>query len=195
MRTTAAGAAFALMMLLAGSGAAMAQTGISTGFVSGLMHPLSEPGHFASMVAVGLWGAFLGMPYERALPIAFPLFMALGAALGHYGVHLPLVREAVAISAVVVGGALALSIRPPVLAAGAIVALFAIFHGHAHSAAKPDTAAPLAFAAGFLLSTVALHVVGLTVGRMAVGAPGRLAVRALGAAIAALGLWILFAQG
>jgi urease accessory protein len=193
MRTTAAGAALALVFLLAGGGAAMAQSGISTGFVSGLMHPLSEPGHVASMVAIGLWGAILGMPYERALPIAFPVFMALGAALGHYGIHLPLVREAVAVSAIVVGGAVALAIRPPILAAAGIVALFAIFHGHAHSAAKPDTAAPLAFAAGFLLTTAVLHVGGLTVGRLAVGAPGRLAVRALGLAVVGIGLWTLFA--
>ena len=34
------------------------------------------------MVAVGLWGAFLGMPAIWILPVVFPVVMALGGALG-----------------------------------------------------------------------------------------------------------------
>ena len=34
------------------------------------------------MVAVGLWGAFLGAPAIWLLPIVFPLVMAAGGVLG-----------------------------------------------------------------------------------------------------------------
>jgi len=38
------------------------QTGQAGGFVSGLAHPVSGLDHVIAMVAVGLWGAQLGMP-------------------------------------------------------------------------------------------------------------------------------------
>jgi urease accessory protein len=43
------------------------------------------------MVAVGLWGAFLGKRAMLALPVIFPMVMALGGALGVLGVPLPFV--------------------------------------------------------------------------------------------------------
>ena len=36
--------------------------GIVGGFKSGFMHPLLGPDHILAMVAVGIWGAFLGRP-------------------------------------------------------------------------------------------------------------------------------------
>ena len=56
--------------------------GVAGGFTSGILHPLTGPDHLAAMVAVGLWGAFLGAPAIWLLPVVFPLVMALGAALG-----------------------------------------------------------------------------------------------------------------
>ena len=56
--------------------------GVAGGFTSGILHPLTGPDHLAAMVAVGLWGAFLGAPAIWLLPVVFPLVMALGAVLG-----------------------------------------------------------------------------------------------------------------
>ena len=39
----------------------------------------------AAMVAVGLWGAFLGIPALWLLPVVFPLVMAGGGVLGLAG--------------------------------------------------------------------------------------------------------------
>ena len=63
---------------------ALAHTGAgsTSGFVSGFLHPIFGLDHVAAMVAVGLWGAFLGAPSIWILPIVFPLVMALGGALG-----------------------------------------------------------------------------------------------------------------
>jgi hydrogenase/urease accessory protein HupE len=42
---------------------ALAHTGsASGGFAGGLAHPVLGPDHVIAMVAVGLWGAFLGAP-------------------------------------------------------------------------------------------------------------------------------------
>ena len=42
---------------------ALAHTGsITGGFIGGFVHPVFGPDHVAAMVAVGLWGAFLGRP-------------------------------------------------------------------------------------------------------------------------------------
>ena len=55
------------------------------------------------MVAVGLWGAFLGAPAIWLLPVVFPLVMAFGAVLGILGVPVPAVEVGIAGSAVVLG--------------------------------------------------------------------------------------------
>jgi urease accessory protein len=56
------------------AGAATAHTGdvAAGGFVTGLLHPVLGWDHVAAMVAVGLWGAFLGRPAIWVLPVAFP---------------------------------------------------------------------------------------------------------------------------
>ena len=52
--------------------------GIAGGFLSGFEHPIFGLDHLVAMVAVGLWGAFLGMPAIWILPITFPIVMAMG---------------------------------------------------------------------------------------------------------------------
>ena len=93
---------------------ALAHTGSSAGgFVGGFAHPLFGPDHVVAMVAVGLWGAFLGPPAIWLLPILFPLVMAFGGVVGILGVPLPGVETAIAMSAVVLGSMVALAARPP----------------------------------------------------------------------------------
>src|ERR1700680_1540049 len=50
-------------------------SGVAGGALSGFAHPLFGPDHIAAMVAVGLWGAFLGPPAIFLLPVVFPLVM------------------------------------------------------------------------------------------------------------------------
>lgn len=180
-----------LALLWAGSAAAHTDAGAGAGFVSGFLHPILGPDHVAAMVAVGLWGAILGAPAIWVLPVAFPLVMALGGALGVAGIDLPWIETGIAASALVIGLAVALAVRLPIAAAAAIVAVFAVFHGHAHGTEMPDAASPVAYAIGFVTGTGLLHLAGIAIGLLAVTAPGRLAVRGLGAVIALGGLGFL----
>lgn len=166
--------------------------GFSGGFVSGFLHPIFGWDHVVAMVAVGLWGAFLGAPAIWILPVVFPMVMAFGGALGILGVPIPAVETGIAASAVVLGGLVALAMRAPLWMAAIIVGAFAIFHGHAHGTELPNAAAPLAYSIGFVISTGLLHLCGIAFGLL-VGRPGgTVAVRTGGAAIAVTGVAFLF---
>jgi urease accessory protein len=52
----------------------------------------------------------------------------------------------------------------PVAAAMGLVAFFAVFHGHAHGAEMPETMSGLAYGAGFIAATAALHALGIGLG-------------------------------
>lgn len=166
--------------------------GFSGGFLSGFLHPIFGWDHVIAMVAVGLWGAFLGAPAIWILPVVFPMVMAFGGALGILGVPIPAVETGIAASAVVLGGLIALAVRAPLWMAAIIVGAFAIFHGHAHGTELPDAAAPLAYAIGFVLATGLIHLCGVAFGLL-LGRPGGVAaVRTGGAAIAVAGVAFLF---
>ena len=127
------------------------------------------------------------------VPTAFVAMMAVGGLAGMEGIQLPFVETGIALSVVVLGLAVAFQWKLPVAAAGALVGLFAIFHGHAHGSEMPIDASGLAYAAGFMLATASLHVagigLGLAVGR--IGARSRLALQASGGAIALAGVALL----
>ena len=165
--------------------------GFSGGFIGGFAHPLFGPDHVVAMVAVGLWGAFLGAPAIWLLPIVFPLVMAAGGVLGILGVPLPGVETGIALSAVVLGLMVALAARPPLWVAAVLVGVFAIFHGHAHGTELPPGADAVAYSVGFVIATGMLHLAGIAFGLLARWPAGRFAVRAAGGAIALAGVAFL----
>jgi urease accessory protein len=98
--------------MLVGCSPAFAHTGSgSGGFIGGFAHPVFGPDHVVAMVAVGLWGAFLGPPAIWLLPIVFPLVMAGGGAAGILGLPLPGVEIGIAVSAIMLGLMVALAAR------------------------------------------------------------------------------------
>lgn len=181
---------FALVVLLFGyvAGASAHETaGTASGFASGFMHPLLGWDHVAAMVAVGLWGAFLKNPAIWALPVVFPLVMAMGGALGVAGVALPGVEIGIALSALVLGAMVLLAVRPPLWVAILVVGTFAVFHGHAHGTELPHAVGPLAYSLGFVLATGLLHLFGITFGLLTHWRHGKSLVRAGGGVIALAG--------
>ena len=164
--------------------------GIVGGFLGGAAHPLFGADHIAAMLAVGLWGTFLGAPAIWLLPVVFPLVMAAGGVLGILGIPLPGVEIGIALSAVLLGMMVAMAARLP-LAAAVLVGAFAIFHGHAHGAELPGGADPVAYSLGFVVATGCLHLAGIAFGLLARWPLGRVAVRAAGAGIAIAGLVFL----
>ena len=188
LRSLALLAAFALAAPLA---QAHEGAGLAGGFMSGFAHPLLGWDHVVAMLAVGLWGAFLGAPALWLLPVVFPLVMAAGGALGVLGVPLPAVEIGIAVSAIALGGVVAGALRPPLWAAALLVALFAVFHGHAHGTELPQAASPVAYSLGFVIATGALHLTGIALGLLTRWPAGRIAVRGMGAGIALLGVLFL----
>lgn len=177
--------------ILAGGALAHGDHGDAGGFVSGFTHPVLGWDHIAAMVAVGLWGAFLGRPAIWILPVVFPLAMALAAAAAVIGVPLPGVEAGIAASAVILGLMIAFAVQPPLWVAGAIVGVFAIFHGHAHGTELPHAVNPFAYATGFVLSNGLLHAVGIVFGLLMAVPGGKLAIRGGGGLISLAGLGFL----
>jgi urease accessory protein len=186
-----AGLALALMLVAAQAGAHTGE-GINTGFASGFWHPILGWDHVVAMVAVGLWGAFLGAPAIWILPVVFPLVMALGGALGVLGVPIPMIETGIALSGVVLGLLIAFAVRAPIWVAAVIVGLFAVFHGHAHGTELPEAFSPYGYAVGFVVGTGLLHLFGIGLGALTRSQAGRMAVRGAGGAIALVGAAFLF---
>lgn len=183
----------AILLLLSFSPMALAHVsgGMAGGFSSGLLHPVLGLDHVVAMVAVGLWGAFLGNPAIWLLPVVFPLVMTFGGALGIMGVPLPGVEVGIALSDIVLGLMVAFALRPPIWVAALLVGLFAIFHGHAHGAELPGSASPLAFSLGFVISTGLLHLSGIALGLLTRWPVGQRAVQGGGVVIALIGVAFL----
>ena len=117
--------------------------------------------------------------------------MVAGAGLSWAGIAYPAV-ETVIVASVVVFGLLTLISRrgqaQPITAASlAAVAVFASAHGHAHATEAAGNA--LAYLAGFLISTAALHLVGIAIARAVSVRP--LLQQALGSGIALSGLYLM----
>jgi urease accessory protein len=184
----------ALFGLVAVPAAALAheESGQAAGFLAGLAHPVSGLDHVLAMIAVGLWGAVLGPPAIWVLPVAFPLVMAVGGLMGLLGFPLPGVEIGIAVSAVVLGVMVLAEVRPPLWLAAAVVAFFAIFHGHAHGRELPAGTSALLYSLGFVMATGLLHAVGIALGVAHRWAAGRQAVRVAGLGVAVAGLFFLW---
>ena len=178
--------------LLSNPAAAHMGTGLPGGFESGFIHPFSGFDHLLAMVSVGLWGAFLGRPLIYVLPVIFPAMMVAGAIMGMLTVPLPPVEVGIALSVLVLGGCIALSVRTPVWAACVVVAIFAVFHGYAHGSELPSAADPIAYSVGFVLATGLLHLSGICLGLLNDLPRGVVATRSMGGIIAVLGVWFLY---
>jgi urease accessory protein len=177
-----------VLALIASPALAHSEAGVAIDFMGGFMHPIFGPDHVVAMVAVGLWGAFLGAPAIWLLPVVFPLMMAVAGAFGVLGVPLPGVEIGIAVSAIMLGSMVALAAKPPLWIAAVLVAAFAIFHGHAHGAELPVGADAVAFSMGFVVATGMLHVSGIAFGTLSHWPAGRIAVRVAGGVIALIGL-------
>lgn len=172
---------------------AMAHTGHDHGFglLKGLTHPLLGPDHLLAMLAVGLWSGFVLPSRFWMGAAAFMAAMAAGAGLSWAGIGYPMV-EAVIVLSVVTFGVLTLvsrrNQRTTLTGASlAAIAVFASAHGHAHATEAVGNA--LAYLGGFLISTAALHLLGISIARAVAARP--IVQQAMGAGIALSGLYLM----
>jgi urease accessory protein len=157
----------AISLLLA-SGTALAHPGDHAGgFVHGFAHPFLGLDHLLAMVIVGAWAARTGQRVWL-LPAVFVAFMAFGAAFGQ--LPLPFVEPMILLSILCFGLATILAKRLPSWIGAPMVAVFALYHGHAHFTEMPDTSAA-GFLVGMLLATASLHLAGVVAMRAATRLP------------------------
>ena len=180
-----------LLLFVPGLVFAHAPEGAGGGFLTGFLHPIMGFDHLVAMVAVGLWGAFLGDRALWILPIVFPSIMAVGAALGIVGLEIPLVELVIALSGVVLGALIALRLKAPLAIAMVLVGIFAIFHGYAHGTEMPGQISAITYGAGFVIGTGLLHLAGIAIGFATRLPRGELLVRGCGGVISVIGLTYL----
>jgi urease accessory protein len=137
------------------------------GLAMGFMHPIMGSDHVLAMIAVGLWAAQRGGADLWRLPAAFIGTMVFGMVLALADIGLPMVELGIAGSVVMLGVLVGFAARIPSTAAVSLVALFALFHGHAHGTELPGTAMPVLYAVGFVAATALLHGVGAGAGLFA----------------------------
>ena len=183
----------ALLALLPMIASAHPEAGNSTGFLTGFSHPIHGTDHILAMVAVGLWAAQMGRRATWLIPSVFVVVMVLGEILGLSKLHLPYVESGILASVVVLGILVAVACKLPLLAGGAIVGFFALFHGYAHGTEMPLNSSGLAYSLGFVLSTALLHATGLSIGWVAQKARLGKIPQLAGGAIALGGLYLAFA--
>lgn len=191
--------AFGLILLAATAlapEAAFAHVGVgsTSGFAHGFFHPIGGIDHVLAMVAVGMFAANLGGRALWAVPATFVAVMAFGGLLGIEHVAIPYVEIGIAVSVIVLGLVVALRVQWPVAMAMALVALFAIFHGHAHGEEMPLSASAATYAAGFVLGTGLLHLAGIVLGIAGQRTSefyGRRTAQLSGAAISLAGIGLL----
>ena len=177
-----------LLIFVPETALAHAPEGAGGGFFTGFLHPIMGGDHLVAMVAVGLWGAFLGERALWILPIVFPSIMAVGAAFGIVGLEIPLVEFVIALSGVVLGALIALRIQAPLALAMVLVGIFAIFHGYAHGVEMPEQISAITYSAGFVIGTGLLHLAGIAIGFATRLPRGELLVRGCGGVISVIGL-------
>jgi urease accessory protein len=143
------------------------------------------------MIAVGLWAALKGGRALWVWPAAFVGVMLLGGALGMAHVPVPLVEPGILASVVALGLLVALAVDLPVAAGAAIVAVFALLHGHAHGSEVAENLNGAEYMAGFALATAALHLIGIGIALGLARTQLRGVVRAAGAVcvLIGVGLW------
>lgn len=162
------------------------------GVGSGLLHPLLGLDHLLAMVAVGVLAVTAGSRRVTwATPAAFVVGMVLGGVVGLMTGGIGVIEVLIAASVMLLG-ALVVAGRtgsgPVTLAVAATVGAV---HGHAHGAELPSGAMPLAYVAGFVVATAALHLAGIAIGLVI--RDRRLVRVAAGSFLAAAGALILTA--
>ncbi len=153
----------------------------------GFAHPFTGLDHLIAMLAVGVFAAQLGGRALWLVPGTFIAVMAAAGVTGIMGVAIPHVETGIALSVLVLGAAIAFAMRVPLLIAMALVAFFAIFHGHAHGTEMSTSASGLLFGLGFVAATAVLHAIGTAFGVLIGQAAGgrQIAQLAGGAAVVA----------
>lgn len=172
--------------LVSGTASAHGLHAETSSFATGAMHPFLGLDHVLAMVAVGLWAGQLGGSSRLFVPVGFVVAMIGGAVLAIAGAAIPVAEMGILASVILLGLLVAARVKASVFAGVAIVAAFALCHGYAHGIEVPAGGSFLAYGAGFVAATAALHAIGVALS--VVLTSRQAATRVAGAATAAAGV-------
>jgi urease accessory protein len=183
-----------LLVLLPTPALAHPGNGDAAGLLHGLLHPISGPDHLLAALGVGLLAWMLNGRARWAVPAAFVAVTTLTALIATFRLAPAMIETGIGLSILGTGLLLARGKPVPHVIALTLAALFALFHGQAHSSAMPANAAGLFYGLGLTLTTSALLAAGILVGcaMTRVATTGSLAlVRAGGLALSVNGALLL----
>ncbi|MDN4039783.1 HupE/UreJ family protein [Massilia sp. YIM B02443] len=159
--------------------------GADSGFVNGLLHPVTGVDHLLALLAVGLWSR--QQRHGVVLAPTFLVLMALGAASAGSRIVVPALELSIAASVLLLGVlaacAPALQRRVPPELAVITVGACAFLHGLAHGNELSGELGGMSSGAGFILASALVMLAGAM--------PVERLRRALGAAIGAAGVWLV----
>ncbi|MFN3361095.1 MAG: HupE/UreJ family protein [Pseudanabaenaceae cyanobacterium] len=183
----------ALAIAVTPSAYAHVDAGGTSGFVAGLLHPLTGLDHIVAMVAIGLWAMQMGGRAVWTLPLAFVSTMAIGGVLGMLGVPFPGIEVGIVASDLLLGLAIVFAPPLPLGVSSSIAGFLALLHGYAHGTEMAAGSSALLYSLGFLLSTIGLHLAGILLGYgIKQIKPDRdYPIRIAGSAVVAVSLYIL----
>ena len=171
---------------------AHAHSGGSAGLFEAWLHPLTGADHFVAMVAVGAWSAQLGGRAQWAVPGAFLLAMLVGGLVGFSLIDLSAVEIGVALSVLLLGGAIAFGGHLATPLAAAAVGVFGFCHGYLHGYELTVVDQRALATLAFMSTTALLHVAGLAAAHLALQRPaGAGLLKISGGLAAAFGAWLV----
>ena len=161
----------------------------ATGFLAGLLHPWTGPDHVAAMLAVGIWAVLMRNRSIVALLGATVAGIVAGTLLSACLDIRTIAEQIIVVSVIVIGVFATTAGQARVPLAAALVAVLCFFHGYVHALETPRQFSQLAFSSGFLISMLALQLLGVVI---AASLSRRTTlVRSAGACCAAVGLALL----
>lgn len=162
-------------------------------FAGGFFHSFTGLDHALAMVGVGVLSTRLLRYDVLILPLAFLVFAAAGAGLGHLGINVRFVETAIAISCMLLGaGILSSRLQEFRRTTFGVVAGFGTVHGYVHLVELPAGFSASQFTFGFLSASAIMHVTGVFIGEaFGQGEEHSWLMRVFGAAMIAFGALFL----
>jgi urease accessory protein len=167
--------------------------GHAHGLVNGFLHPISGLDHVCAMIAVGVWAAQQGGRMLWLAPATFVSLLVFGGVVGIGESQISWIEQGIAASVLTLGLFIAGAVRLPQVVGAGIVGLFGFFHGYSHGAEMPPTVSGVAYAAGFVMATLGLHMVGIGIGQVVQRFASARLLRFAGGAIATAGVYLCLA--
>lgn len=133
----------------------------TSGFLSGLIHPLSGSDHIITMLVVGFWLFQINKKAAILLSAVFVCFMLIGCSLTLAPIEIAHAENIMNGFALLLGLLLISGYKLPTLMALFIISNLALFHGYVHAYDIWLDKNGLPFTMGFLLTSLILLLVGM----------------------------------